>query len=170
MVESRGNKMYTRRRAEGYSSDEAFDARRFGQIRFPYILENCRVSERLFPNQARNDLNLPPVHWRDLDEKLTPSDGDRIDRDFVGEPRITNYQCLRCWKEGGKKIFCRMNGIQLPNLTILTGICSVVKLSPLLSIHPYMGLQGNDQDFASWWDGESVIALDIWREAWRDGI
>ena len=47
-----------------------------------------------FPNQARNDLNLPPVHWRDLDEKLTPSDGDAIDRDFVGEPRITNYQSL----------------------------------------------------------------------------
>ena len=87
--------MYTRQRAEGYSSDEAFDARRFGHILFPYILENCRVCERLFPNQARNDLNLPPVHWRDLDEKLTPSDGDRIDRDFVGEPRITNYQCLR---------------------------------------------------------------------------
>ena len=88
--------LYTGRRAEGYSSDEALDARRFGHTLFPYILEKCRVSERPFPNQARNDLNLPPVHWRDLDEKLTPSDGDRIDRDIVGEPRITNYQCLRC--------------------------------------------------------------------------
>ena len=27
-----------------------------------------------------------------MDENLTPSDGDRIDRDFVGELRITNYQ------------------------------------------------------------------------------
>ena len=50
--------MYTRRIAEGYSSGEALDARRFGHILFPYILENCsyRVSERLFPNQAQNDL------------------------------------------------------------------------------------------------------------------
>ena len=27
-------------------------------------------------------------------KKLAPSDGDRIDRDFVREPRITNYQGL----------------------------------------------------------------------------
>ena len=55
---------------------------------------------RPFPNRAQNDLNLPPVRWRDMDEQLTPTVGDRIGRAFVGEPRISHYQGLRAHAEG----------------------------------------------------------------------
>ena len=123
--------MYNRRRAEWYSSDEALDTRRFGHTLFPYILENCRVSERLFPDQARNDLifyqSIGGIWMKNLLLLMGIGSIETLSESLESPTIRAWVQMLKEKREGGKKIFCRMNGIQLPDLTKLMGICSVVK-------------------------------------------